>query len=294
MPNNKKDPSTGREYVTVPFQHIVANSRNNWSSRVVINQKLDPINPLQCGKQICPPRYSYTSDDRDFWLLHFVISGKGTLINQNGKHSVSENEIFVIRPLEKVTYTADADQPWQYIWIGFSSARPVPPILEKSDVIYTPYLKDLFERAYTDEHFENADTYGAYEHFLCGIIWEIFGLLIQNSKKDTTTANNYIKPAMTIMELYYFDTKLTVTEIASRLRISQEHFSRIFKEETGISPKKYLNDIRMKKAVEFLTQSDDTVTCIAAKVGFSDVFAFSRAFSRYYGRSPTEYASKNT
>ena len=103
MPNNKKDPSTGREYVTVPFQHIVANSRNNWSSRVVINQKLDPINPLQCGKQICPPRYSYTSDDRDFWLLHFVISGKGTLINQNGKHSVSENEIFVIRPLEKVT-----------------------------------------------------------------------------------------------------------------------------------------------------------------------------------------------
>ena len=33
---------------------------------------------------------------------------------------------------------------------------------------------------------------------------------------------------------------------------------------------------------------------IAAKVGFSDVFAFSRAFSRYYGRSPTEYASKNT
>ena len=289
MPNNKKDPTTGKEYVTAPFQYVVANSSKNWSSKVVINQKFEPINPLQCGKQICPPRYSYTSDDRDLWLLHFVISGKGTLTNRHGKQSVSENEIFVIRPLENVTYTADADDPWQYIWIGFSTSRPVPPVLDNNDVIYTPYLKELFIRAYEAENFENVDTYGAYEHFLCGIIWEIFGVLIQNSKKDVNTANNYIKPALTIMELYYSDVKLTVAEIASRLRISQEHFSRIFKTETGISPKKYLNNIRMQKAVEFLTQSNDTVTRISKKVGYPDLFAFSRAFSRYYGCSPSEY-----
>ena len=290
MADNRKEETNDIERVAAPFHYVVANNRSHWSGKLIINQKLEPINPIQCGKQICPPRYSYTSESRDFWILHFVISGKGTLINKNGKQNVSENEIFVIRPLEKVTYTADADEPWQYIWIGFTSKNHVPQILEKSDVIYTPYLKEQFNRAYNSEHFENVDTYGAYEHYLCGIIWEIFGLLIQNSKKDTSAANNYIKPAMTIMELYYFDTKLTVTEIASRLRISQEHFSRIFKEETGSSPKKYLNGIRMQKAVEFLTQSDDTVTQIAKKVGFPDTFAFSRAFRNYYGCSPTEYA----
>lgn len=293
MSNNKKDLSTGREYITAPFHQVVINSDKNWSSRVVINQDLAPINPLQCGKQICPSRYSYTSDDRDFWLLHFVISGKGTLTNRNGKQTVSKNEMFVIRPFENATYTADADDPWEYIWIGFAADRTVPPILEKSDVIYTPYLKDLFIRGYNADDFENIDTYGAYEHYLCGIIWEIFGLLLQNSKNDMNTANNYIKPALTIMELYYSDCKLTVTEIANRLRISQEHFSRIFKAEMGVSPKKYLSDIRMKRAVEFLTQSSESITQMAPKIGFPDVFAFSRAFTRYYGFPPSEYINKH-
>ena len=294
MIDKKKDQRCEKEYITAPFQYVVANNSSHWSGKVIINQKLQPINPLQCGKQICPPRYSYTSNDRDLWFLHFVISGKGTLIKQNGQHSVSENEIFVIRPLEKATYTADADDPWQYIWIGFSSTKPVPSILEKNDVIYTPYLKDLFIRGYTADSFENVDTYGAYEHYLCGIIWEIFGLLLQNSAKNTNAENCYVKPALTIMELYYYDAKLNVSEIASRLRISQEHFSRIFKAETGIPPKKYLNDIRMQKAVEFLTQSDDTVTEIAKKVGYPDVFAFSRAFKKYYNRTPSEYDRKKS
>ena len=292
MPNTKKDLSTGREYITAPFQQVVANNIKNWSQRVVINQKLTPINPLQCGKQICPPRYMYTSDASDFWILHFVISGKGTLIKNNGKHNVCENDIFIIRPIEKVTYIADADNPWQYVWIGFTSSTSVPCILEKSDVIHTPYLKDLFIRAYEAEGFENGDTYGAYEHYLCGVIWQIFGLLLQNSNNNLNTTVDYVKPALTIMELYYSDTKLTVAEIADRLRISKEHFSRFFKAKTGISPKKYLSDIRMKKAVELLTQSTDTVTQIALKIGFSDVFAFSRAFTNYYGCPPSQYVIK--
>lgn len=293
MPNNKEKKVSGKEYVSAPFPYLVSDNYKNWSTNVVIDQKLKPINPLQCGMQTCPPRYSFTSDDRDFWLLHFVISGKGALVNHNGRQSVLENEIFVTRPFENVTYTADKFTPWKYIWIGFTADTQIPRILETNDVIYAPYLKDFFISAYDTKHFENVDTYGAYEHYLCGIIWQIFGLLIKNSHKNATVSDNYIKPAITIMTLYYFDVKLTVAEIASRLHISKEHFGRIFKSETGSSPKKYLNDIRMQKAVEFLKHKSDTVTQISKKVGFPDVFAFSRAFSRHFGCSPSEYAKKH-
>ena len=106
-----------------------------------------------------------------------------------------------------------------------------------------------------------------------------------------TVTDTYIKPAITLMELYYFDLGLTVEELARRLHISKAHFGRVFKSETGISPKKYLNGIRMKKAEGFLTQKKESVSRTAKAVGFPDVFAFSRAFKRHFGCSPTEYIS---
>ena len=293
MSKTKKDLRSGREYVTAPFEHTIVNKSTNWSQRVIINQKIAPINPIQCGKQICPPRYSYTSDERDIWLLHFVTSGKGTLTKNGKTQSVATNDLFVIRPFEKASYTADTENPWHYIWIGFYTDHTVPMMLESCDVINAPFLNDAFNRAFDADGFEQGDTFGAYEHYLCGCIWEIFGLLLNNSRKDSKTSLDYIKPAQTIMELYFSDPKLTVAEIASRLRISKEHFSRIFKSKVGISPKKYLNDIRMKKSVEFLTQSKDTITQIAQKIGFADVFAFSRAFSHYYGCPPSEYVTRH-
>ena len=57
----------------------------------------------------------------------------------------------------------------------------------------------------------------------------------------------------------------------------------------GVSPKKYLTDVRMQKAAKLLTQSSDAVTEIAKKTGYPDLFSFSRAFSKYYNCPPSEY-----
>ena len=248
MSNKAKSILLEKNDIAAPFPFVISIKDRNFSRKLVIDQKLKPVNPLQCGRQMCPAGHSYSSSTRDYWLLHFVISGKGVLLNQNGAQRVCENEMFVTRPFESVTYTADVEDPWQYIWIGFTTEAPLPPILEEKDVIAAPYLKDFFVNAYGNEYFENADTHGAYEYYLCGSIWQIFSLLLKNSNKSITATDSYVKPAITLMELYYYDIGLTVDELAARLHVSREHFSRIFKAETGISPKHYLNGIRMKKA----------------------------------------------
>ena len=288
MSDTLKNDQNKKISVSAPFQFTIRSNFKNLDRKLVINQRLKPINPLQCGKQQCPQSYSYGPVTRDLWILHFVISGKGVLENQNGKQKVVQNEIFIIRPLETVTYTADADDPWEYIWIGFTSEVEIPALLLENDVIKAEYLKDIFTSAFANDSFKNIDTHGAYEHYLCGLIWQMLGLVKVNSAHNLTVTDSYIKPAITIMTMYYaYD--ITVAEIAKRLHISTEHFSRIFKNEMGISPKKYLDDLRMKKAAERLKQREFNISDTARLVGFPDVFAFSRAFRRYYGCSPSEF-----
>lgn len=263
-----------------------------FGSKLIINQDFKPINPLQCGMCKCPTGYSFGPAMRKFWLLHFVTSGKGKFINERGSREVTENQMFVIRPYETATYTADENDPWTYIWIGFR-ADAVPPALMSEDVISAPYLKDLFLSAYKDDFFSDGNTDGAYESFLCGVIWQMFGKLRYAPQKQASVYEMYIMPAISIMKSDY-PNPITVSDIAERLHISRGYFSRVFMEETGVSPKKYLNGIRMKKAAELITDSGLSLTVAASSVGYPDVFTLSRAFKMHYGCSPTEYIKSHS
>ena len=291
MPRRKSvtDPMKNKADLSLTFRETGRDK--GFSRRLIFDHGLKPINPVQCGRQKCPPCHSFGPAVRDFWLLHFVISGKGTLTNARGSHKVKKGELFVIRPHETASYRADAEEPWEYIWIGFFTTHPVPILLEERDVLSAPYLGSLFEPAYVAEGFENGNTFGAYEHYLCGIIWQIFGALMNHSPKNNNVMDAYVRPAINIMNFNYY-YRITVSDIAAQLHISKGYFSEIFKEGTGMSPKQYLNDIRMKRAAMILMQGEHNVTTVAASVGYSDVFVFSRAFKQYHHCAPSEYAKR--
>ena len=261
-----------------------------YSRKLIINRDLAPINPVQCGRQRCPASYSFGPSVRDFWLWHFVISGKGSFTNSRGVFEVGEGSLFVIRPNETTYYKADENDPWSYIWIGFTAEKGLIQI-EDTSVIYAPYLEESFVSAFGEGSFENVNTHGAYEHYLCGKIWQILGLIMREKSAPESAYESYVLPAISIMRSEY-NTPLTVSEIAERLHVSKGYFFDIFKEHTGIPPKKYLLEIKMKKASELLVSRGLTATATASALGYPDVFAFSRAFKAYFGISPSEFVKK--
>jgi len=77
--------------------------------------------------------------------------------------------------------------------------------------------------------------------------------------------------------------------MAERLNISEDHFIRLFKEQYGMTPNRYVQKIRHHEAKRCLRETDMKIEWIGRKVGYEDLHHFSHAFKRWNGISPREY-----
>jgi signal transduction histidine kinase/AraC-like DNA-binding protein len=78
-------------------------------------------------------------------------------------------------------------------------------------------------------------------------------------------------------------------ELAATIGVSKDYLSHIFRQELGISPWEYLNRYRIKQAKALLLNSNESVTNIAAQVGFNDLSYFNRVFLKHVGCSPRAF-----
>ncbi len=77
--------------------------------------------------------------------------------------------------------------------------------------------------------------------------------------------------------------------LAARAHLSPSRFHAVFRAATGVSPSAYLQGLRLKNAQALLLHGHGSVKEIAARVGFPDVFHFSRLFKKRCGMSPSDY-----
>ena len=81
-------------------------------------------------------------------------------------------------------------------------------------------------------------------------------------------------------------SRLTVEELADAAHLSPRQFSRAFQEETGQTPAKAVENLRLEAARLMLEQSRHTIDVIAVEAGFADRERMRRAFIRAFGQPP--------
>lgn len=85
---------------------------------------------------------------------------------------------------------------------------------------------------------------------------------------------------------------IDVAELASSSGMSRSHYSHYFRKTTGISPARYLTDIRLQEVARQLTQTTQTLKHIAAECGFADANHLCKVFRRYFRTSPGEFRQR--
>lgn len=85
------------------------------------------------------------------------------------------------------------------------------------------------------------------------------------------------------------DADLSVETLAARASLSPRHFARAFQAETGTTPGKYVERVRLEQARRLLEDTADGVTGIARASGYGTPEAMRRAFVKALGTAPAEY-----
>lgn len=83
--------------------------------------------------------------------------------------------------------------------------------------------------------------------------------------------------------------KMTIDEISEVAGMNAQYFCRFFKKNTGKTLTEYINDIRINRAAERLTETEDRIIDIAGQCGYDNIGYFIKRFEKNKGISPSEY-----
>lgn len=255
--------------------------KSQYTENIFINDRgFEDLNPVLFGWEQCGAGQSFGPAVRDCYLLHYVLSGKGKFRNKRGEYSLSEGQLFLIRPGEITYYVADENEPWHYIWIGFmgklASAFDGAP-----DVMACDCRSRFFEM-------QNAvNSKKMREELLVGNLYFLMAELLSKDNFTRASESDMASRAASYIERSYMN-RLSVEELANGMHVSRQYLSRIFKQKYGVSVQEYIMSVRMKRAAEFLRHGC-SVSDTANMAGYSDVFNFSKMFKKYYGVAPSKH-----
>ncbi|MDX3774908.1 GlxA family transcriptional regulator [Chromatiaceae bacterium AAb-1] len=86
---------------------------------------------------------------------------------------------------------------------------------------------------------------------------------------------------------------LSVEELAEHVHWSPRHFSRVFQTQTGMTPAKAIEKLRIEEAMNLIEQGHTSISRIADQTGFGDEERMRRAFLRAYGQSPKVFVHQS-
>lgn len=255
-----------------------------------------------CGIQKCQPNHFYGPTTRTEYLIHYILSGKGTYIAQNETYHLSAHQAFLILPNETTFYVADEKDPWTYIWVGFNGAKAKTYLSyanldDTNRICIFPDSELLLGQV---QNMLNAKEL-TYSNELKreGYLFLFLSLLINQQHVVNNDKGNYdysyqiyVNHAIEFIEHNYHKA-IKVQDLANYIGISRSHLTNCFKKALNTSPQNYLLSYRLNQACLLLKNSLLTIGEISTQVGYDDALAFSKLFKQYYGICPTLYRSTN-
>ena len=219
--------------------------------------------------------------------LIFHLSGDATVYFNNKTLITRENTIRFLPKGKTSQYIVDRKIHGDCILICFDANKTISAEAFTMNVQNTIVLKNLFKKIFSVWVSRNEGYY-----FECiSILYKIFAEL---QKQNYIPENQYntIIPAIRYIEENFLKEKISIEFLAENCGISTSYLKKLFVKKFGISPIKYIIQLKINHACDLLHSKLYTISQIAEICGYDNIYYFSRQFKEYTGITPTEFLNK--
>lgn len=202
--------------------------------------------------------------------------------------------MFLLFPGEWHNYMPDKQTGWDEYWIGFKGInidnRIDHGFFSKQKAIFSIGLNNEIVELYRQAIQHAIEQKSGFQQILAGIVNHLLGLAYSIDKnyafEGSESRNQIDKAKVIILENY---KEIKPKEIAEKLNMSYSNFRKIFKEYTGFAPSQYIQELKIQKSKELLTNTMVPVKEIAYLMGFENQEYFFTAFKKKTQTTPVEY-----
>ena len=233
----------------------------------------------------------------DEYQLLYLMEGEGVFQSEHIPPTpIKAGDFFLLFPGEWHTYHPLSGKGWKSYWIGFKGKniddRVKARFLSLEKPIYHVGFSNEIVSLY-NEAYRIAQQEAAYsQQTLAGIVNHLIGLMYSLERniilnKDSKHVDMVNKARLRIRES--LEDSLTIQEIAQELGISYSSFRKLFKEHTGFAPALYQQNLKLQRAKELLSTSNESIKEIAYRLNFESPDYFSAKFKTQTGMTPSEF-----
>ncbi len=219
-----------------------------------------------------------------------ILNGKGKFKSGDYSKTLFPGDLLLVDQHDEYEVSAIEDG-FDYITTAFSLGKNqefrksgIPYCVsfgEQSDIREKFLLLEKTFKNYSDSHIIETRI----------LLGDILLNVIRRSSQQNSEGVHRIFPALRYINEHYQD-EYSVKDLANMCNLSQSYFRKMFIMYTGMAPSRYRADIRCSIAKNMLKSDVLNVSEIADKLGYCDVYHFSKEFKKSTGVSPRAYKNK--
>ncbi len=225
--------------------------------------------------------YKKTVVDRRYNGIMMCIEGECVFTQNGKKYTLNPNTIIVLP--KGADYEAQVKAEGRFPKINFSAIHKISDeIIEIPITSVAPYIEDF--KYFSQRCFILETRISAFK--------TLYDLLIRLDNEGVGK-RDILSPIVKFIQLNYFNPLIDNELLAKKGNISVVYLIKLFNEKYGMSPHKYIIDVRIKAAKRMLSTTEKSIDEISAMCGFASNYHFSRQFKLYTNMSPSYYRNKH-
>ena len=220
-----------------------------------------------------------------FWRVYCNFNDNAKIITEQGEHRLTNEKVYLISP--DTPYGASCKGPIDHFYLHFQAREPFDIcsgiIMQwENDEQALSIIKDLNELLVAEDASEVEIS------MKCMLLAQIMLLRVPQDKLQRRWSDARVTRVIDFMEQNY-PKRLTNQMFADIAEMNPNAFARLFKEETGMAPQRFLMHKRIYESCLLLRYSEQTIDEIAENTGFCDRHYFSRIFIKMRCMSPAVF-----